>query len=480
MKINFKKQKSIVVTLAAAGFFVGCAPQNLSSLSKASQSISESLGCTNVKSKVFDSFYELLDETQAIPQASDFKTVLHEKLVSIKSEKQLSQSESDKLDQISDQLDEVIDLMLSESAKNPRLSVHEQIEKLIEYEMEDQSTRTIIETQQQVSAKMKQIKALSEEIPVDCAHPDKEAPLSASAVANAKMAKGLNMVFATAYQSCRVLDLPPMDASTPNVVGISRVGTHEDGIGGKRLVTDTKAVENSHYYMRGIASESSCVKTTPLIYDYGGKVSSSGNTLSFFKNAGSGTAALGVDCSGYVAASIAVSGLRYKPGLVTKPIYANQSASKYIDSAKSGFSCFENVTLTPAVSIKEGDIVGVSGHVVAVDKIGADPFGLKNVNSVDDCANLNYRNFDIVIAQSSPSKNGIGMNKYEVRDYINESGKMKTAFVEMGKQACLAKFQNKNIKPASSAWGFVRHKGTADCVAERAVLEGESCTRACL
>lgn len=466
--------------LSAAAVFVGCAPNNAASVSKAAQNISESLGCANVQSKVFDSFYELLDENQSIPMAGDLKLSLSQKLASIKAEKQLSQEESDRLDQISSKMDEVIDLMLSESAKNPSLTVRQQLEKLIEYEMEDQSSQSVIETQKQVSASMKEIKALSAELPMDCANPDKQTTMSASAVANSKMSKGSNMVFATAYQNCRVLDLPPMNAATPSVVGITRVGTHSDGIGGKRLVTDLKSVQNTHYYIRGIASESSCVKTSPLIYDYGGKVSSSGNKISFFKDAGSGTAALGLDCSGYIAAGIAVGGLRYKPGLPAKPIYANQGASKYIDAAKSGFTCFENVTVTPKLSIKEGDIVGVSGHVVTVDRIGADPFGLSLMKSAADCANINYKNFDIVVSQSSPSKNGIGINKYIVKDYVTESGKMQTAFVEMGKQACLAKFQNKNLKPASSAWGFVRHKGTAECVAERAVMEGEACTRACL
>ena len=138
------------------------------------------------------------------------------------------------------------------------------------------------------------------------------------------------------------------------------------------------------------------------------------------------------------------------------------------------------MTVTPTGSIKSGDIVGVVGHVLAVDTLGADPFGLKEMRTASDCAKVDYRKFDFVVSQSSPSKNAIGINKYEARFYLAESGKMQKAFVEMGRQACLAKFQNKNIKPASAEWGFVRHKGTAECVAPRAVIEGEVCTKACL
>ncbi len=455
---------------------------NTASLEKTSQGITDSLGCTNLQSNVFDSFYEMLGQDQAIPLAGDLKKALQKKLDNLKTENRFSKLDSEKLDRISAKLSEVVDLMLSESAKNPTITIREQIEKLIEYEMEDQSSAEIVSTHQKLHASLKEVSTLSKELDVDCATPNHEIGLPKVPAVDAKVSKGLNMVFANAYQSCRVLDLPPMDGSTPDVSGISRVGTHSDGVGGKRLISDMKKVQSTHYYIRGLASESSCVtvRDNPLIYDYGGKASTSGNTLNFQKNAGSGTAALGIDCSGYVSAGIAVAGLRYKPGLPNKTIYANQGARKFISASSSGFSCFENVTVTPTSGIKVGDIVGVNGHVVAIDRLGSDPFGLKNMRSASECSNVNYRNFDIVVSQSSPSKNGIGINKYIVRDYVAESGKMKTAFVEMAKQVCLAKFQNKNLKPSSSDWGFVRHKGTSECIAPRAMLAGESCTKACV
>ena len=116
----------------------------------------------------------------------------------------------------------------------------------------------------------------------------------------------------------------------------------------------------------------------------------------------------------------------------------------------------------PKQSILAGDIVGVNGHVVVVDRIGKDPFGLSAIKKVGDCANLNYKNFDIDVAQSSPSKNGIGINKYKISDYLDETTKMRIAFLDMGEQACLSKFQNINIKPKVSAWGFLRHKQTPE------------------
>lgn len=480
--IKIQSKLKIMVFLGMATVFVSCAPYKSQSLDQASQNISKSLGCSDMKSLVFDSFYEMIDQGQSVPLASDMKKSLQAEMDQLKSEKNLSTSEAKTVDQITVELFKVIDLMLEQTPDMTSASWKEQIQKIIEYEMQDQSSEKTIDSQDKINRALDRVKKLSETASLACNM--SYSPAKANAPIEAVVAslpKGVNRVFATAYQSCRVLDLPPMDENTPDVVGITRTGTHSDGIGGKREVTDLKSVQKTHYYIRGIATESSCVKVAnnPLIYDYGGEPSISGSTLNFFKNAGTGTAVLGVDCSAFVSSAIAVVGMRYKPNLQNKPIFTRQTSSKFIDAAKSGFTCFDNVTVTPKQSIVAGDILGISGHVVIVDRIGKDPFGLAAIKKESECSSLNYKNFDIDVAQSSPSKNGIGLNKFQVRNYLDETTKIRTAFVEMGKNACLAKFQQKNIKPKSADWGFIRHKGTSECLAPRVSLEGESCAKSC-
>ncbi len=484
MIIKIKNLKRVVF-VGAAFAIASCAPPQSLKVTQASKSISQSLGCSDMKSLVFDSFYEMIDQGQSVPLASDMKKSLRDEMNQVKSEKNLSADEVKVLDQITSELFTVIDLMLEQTPDMTSKSWKEQIQKIIEYEMQDQSTAKVIDSQLKINRALDRVSSLSQAAALACNMsyvPSKAVNASLPIeVSGVSLATGVNRVFATAYQSCRVLDLPPMDASTPNVVGITRTGTHADGIGGKREITDLKSVQKTHYYIRGIASENSCLKvaSNPLIYDYGGSPAISGTTLNFFKNAGSGTDALGVDCSAFVSSAIAVVGMRYKPNLDNKPIYTRQTSSKFIDAAQSGFTCFDNVTVTPKQSIVAGDILGISGHVVIVDRVGKDPFGLASISKEADCSNLNYKNFDIVVAQSSPSKNGIGLNKFDVRNYLDETTKIRTAFVEMGKQACLAKFQQKNIKPKSASWGFIRHKGTTECLAPRVSLEGETCAKSC-
>lgn len=507
-KSNFLSAATKAASALAICFLVaGCSQTHSQSVQQASKDISDSLGCSNVQSKIFDAFYAMIDQHQVVPAADELKRELQDKLqeLTLQSGNQLGTAAERKLlAALQKELDVLVDLMLAESKLNPGLPWKEQVQKIIEYEMEDQSDPVTAKSSKQISEKVKSIKKISENLGVACQSPDTTPPetspetspvtspeelhatpgttLPAPGVTKSTyMAKGLDRVFATAYQSCRVLDLPEMDRSTASVAGITRDGDHEDGIGGKRFITDLRAVQNTHYYIRGIASESSCreVRNNPLIYDYGGSPAVTSTSINFFTNAGTGTAALGVDCSAYISSGIAVAGLRYKPGLENKPIYIRQNSRKFIDAQASGFACFENVTVSKTASIKPGDIVGVIGHVLAVDKVGTDPFAIGLLKSASECATLDYKKFDIVVSQSSPSKNGIGINKYHLKDYLDETGKMRTAFTEMGKQACLAHFQNKNIKPKSSEWGFLRHKGSAECMAPRVTIAGESCTQKC-
>lgn len=490
--LNLKCIKILLSGLVCLLFGFGCAPQNSQAIQLASQNVTDSLGCTNVKSKIFDAFYELVDQRKVIPDPEQFKYELDQKIDQIILNKTI-QSESKQIQtleiqNLKQQLHLVVDSLLSQAKKDSSLTPQKLVQKLIEYELEDQSDANNLRIVQTLHTSEQQIKKLSQSLQLDCSNNNVSNPVSqfpaSGSDSETRFKLGTKKVFSTAYQSCRVLDLPELDSAVADISGIRIVGKHPDGIGSKREIADLKAVDNTHYYIRGIATESQCadVKRNPLIYDYGGEPAISKNVINFQVNAGTGTQVLGVDCSAYVSSIIAVSGMLYKPGVENKAIFIRQTSSKFINAAQSGFTCFDNVTVTPTESVKAGDIIGVKGHVVAIDQIGSDPFGLKLIKNISECSKLNYKNFDMVITQSSPSKNGIGINRYQVKDYLDESGpngKMTTAFVSMGQQACLAKFQNKNMKPNNSEWGFLRHKGTPECVAPRVTMVGESCTKKC-
>ena len=221
----------------------------------------------------------------------------------------------------------------------------------------------------------------------------------------------------------------------------------------------------------------------PLIYDYGGEPSVANNTLNFFQNAGDGSkTTLGIDCSAYVSSAIAAAGFRYKPGVDNKAVFVRQNSAKFISAKNSGFTCFDNITLTPSETIKPGDIAGVHGHVVMVDKVSADPFGIKKLSNISQCANISIDNFDFTISQSSPEKNGMGINKFIAKDYLaakSFDGKMRVLFTEMAKAQCQAYFGNKMVKPLNTEWGIIRHNGKPECLAPRIQMVSQSCVSQC-
>lgn len=479
-------------------FVVGCAKEP-SRIDESSQKAAEAIGCESFKSKVYDSMYDYLDNEQAAPNLADFTASLNEKIDAIALAQKIDNPET--IAQLKQNISDLYKLLIEKAAELKQTkTAKEHLQTIIEMEMEDQSTSENIQLNKQAAKQFAKIDASVKELDVQCGgevtpseptepsaptpiEPEPSTPEAPPHISQKNVITGSNNVLATAYQSCRVLEIPEITAATDDVQGIERFGTHEDGVGGKRRISSLSQVQSSHPYIKvsgGAVNGCFNVYKNPLIYDYGGSAYISNNVIDFSKNSGSGTEALGIDCSAYVSAAIAAGGLRYKPGLENKAIYIRQNSTKFINAKSSGFTCFNNVTATPKTSILPGDIVGVRGHVVIVDKIGADPFGLKRLRSISDCSSISTTYFDFSVSQSSPSKNGIGLNKYVAKDYLRESTKMTEAFVGIAKAACQAYFGSKNVATPSADYGALRHNGTSECLSPRIQMAYQSCVSQCM
>jgi hypothetical protein len=299
---------------------------------------------------------------------------------------------------------------------------------------------------------------------------------------------GLRVAFATSYQSCKVLDLPPMDNSTENLEGIAISGTHSNGVGKKRVYKNIPKIFASHYYYKNITPlTKSCYLPAkqPLIYDYGGKPSTSSDansTLDLFTNKGSGTSVLGIDCSGFIFSALARGGLRLSP---SKPIKAavvhGISAKMFKDPQKNGLSCFSPITVSAKQHLLGGEVVASSGHIIMIDDVGTDPFGVKNIKNPADCnlRTISSENFNFSIIQSSPYKNAIGIGKSKASAYLKESSSMRAGFEKYAVSACQAQF-GKNQTPKVSEITIVRNKDILECVNDNYIaFEKESCVSSC-
>lgn len=479
--------------LTSIALSVGCM-NNKARLVESSQKAAEAIGCDSFKSKVYDSMYDYLDNEQAAPLLSDFSSSLSEKIDAIVLAQKIDNPEA--VTNLKLNITNLYKVLIEKAAELKQTkSAKEHLQTIIEMEMEDVSTPENVRLNQVASKSFAKVDQAVKELDVQCGAETTE-PITGDgttepseitdgppAVAQKNVLVGSHNVFATAYQSCAALEIPEVSAATSDVQGIERYGTHADGVGGQRRVANLSSVQNTHPYIKVAGgAQSGCfnVRSNPLIYDYGGQAAISNNILDFSKNSGSGTSAFGIDCSAYVSAAVAAGGLRYKPGVDNKAVYTRQNSSKFINASNSGFTCFSNVTTTPTASIKAGDIVGVSGHVVIVDKVGADPFGLKRLKSATDCNSMATTYWDFIISQSSPSKGGIGLNRYVAKDYLRESTKMTTAFMGIAKASCQAYFGGKNVATPSSSYGIIRHKGTAECLSPKIQMAYQSCVSTCM
>jgi len=276
-----------------------------------------------------------------------------------------------------------------------------------------------------------------------------------------------------------------MKSSTPDAEGVEETGSYPGSWTGKfYAIKDHEALNRTHYYIKGFQPKKGCmdVKKYSMIYDFGGKpwtTTDPGSSLNYWKNNSDGSPGLGIDCSGYVFSSVAAGGLRLR---VNKQLKAAEvedyPASMYINPPDNGFSCLKKPPMGKSGTLKAGDIIASKYHVAIIERVGADPFGIM---SVGDCDQLTYRDFNFVIAQSSPDHGVIGINKYDAKEYLGSFTKFifRGGLEEYARSACKAFQSRTDTVVDSSSFGVSRHKLTPECLQNEIKLESQSCIDGC-
>ncbi|MGZ3744078.1 MAG: hypothetical protein ACXWRA_09585 [Pseudobdellovibrionaceae bacterium] len=469
-----------------------CAPKKFEAVQQVTSNTASAIGCSDFESKTWDALNGYLIEQKSMLTADELKVSLKGslKLVKVPS----GNLQETKLDALTQDISELYDILLSEAVNVEKIQDPQGLLELLSaLELGDHTTETKIQLQNKIEAQFAKIKKQVTAMGVQCAAPT---PEENNPVATPELIKtslplpvyGIRYTFATAYQTCQALDEPIMTKSTPDIddSAIRITGKHPDGVGNRRIISNVAALLHTHPYYKNVSNYANgCLKASsyPMIYDYGGKpfaLTGSNSTLDFFKDSGNGTQVLGTDCSGFVYTGIATAGLRLNPGQAVKASGVNGiSSTMFVEPDKNGLGCFAKITLTPKLDLQAGDIVAVPGHVIMIDSVGSDPFGLNGIRTVDACSNLEPKDFDFVIIQSSPSKNAVGMNRYQARDYLYESDKMRAGLVKYAYYACLARVNNRSYTPNLGSLSVIRHRLTSECLGPRIKLAQESCVQSC-
>lgn len=507
-----ERMKKHYLYLSFLGALTACAPQNQSAVESIAANTAQDIACKNpnLEAKLWDGLKTYLIEQKQIPAAQDMKKALHAKIEKLTAHN--GQLNSADIAKINSNLDALIDSLLSEAPQGERVESSAQLLGLLSaIDVGDRSTVFRSYIQDRVRGNLTALKKTIQSYDLNCNTTPEASPSSpiknpseetaAPVVANydydyqKKQAKdagvsaavfGERWAFATAYQSCQSLQAEALSAKTADIQGIKITGKHPDGIGNRRMIASLSDVQATHPYLKDISTYGkTCfnVRQNPLIYDYGGKpyaTTAANSPIDLHKDNGDGTSVLGIDCSGFVFTSMAAAGLKLQAG---RSLKASDSwawgSTSYVEPQKNGLTCLAKISVSPATSLKAGDIVAVQGHVILIDKVGADPFGIAGARTEKDCAAVTSQGFDFIIAQSSPSVGAVGINHFEAKDYLPTEEKMNVGLQKYAYYACLARLNNKAYAPNLGTLSVVRHKGTAECLAPRVALAHESCIQNC-
>ena len=305
---------------------------------------------------------------------------------------------------------------------------------------------------------------------------------------------GARKVMATAYQSCQVLDvnlMPLVPDHTSDIAGIVETSWHGIGDGIRRNISSIEQVNATHYYLSRLQKSfpyQGCpnIFQTPLIFDFGGKPYLTSNPypqVNLFKNYGSGTSALGVDCSGFAVAALASSGLRIKRNHPIGNNMVGLSSWMLKDPEGSGLNCLQRIHSTNRYPLLPGDIISAKGHVVIIDRIYKDPvsqlldpFGLSKVRSAGECTNIHLGKFQFSIIQSTSEFNGMGINRIHIKDTAHPE--LASDLIQHATNACYEKFKMSSNKPIHDIT-ISRHTQDAQCMEDEWYLVGQECLTDC-
>tara|TARA_B110001454_G_scaffold219192_1_gene251234 strand:- start:120311 stop:121801 length:1491 start_codon:yes stop_codon:yes gene_type:complete len=301
-------------------------------------------------------------------------------------------------------------------------------------------------------------------------------------VVTSDLIASMRKVLAVTYQSCQVLEKKPLDKTDKNVQGITEECCHEGG-GLIRHIASLSQVQATHPYLQtSYGSQCVDIRKKPLIYDFGGRPAfTRGSTgkLNFFTNYG-GSEVLGYDCSAMVYTVVMGAGFRLKENkmFVASDVVAAQSR-QFLDPESKGWNCLDSVDFAAETEepMLAGDIASMDGHTFMIYRAGKDPYGIENLT---DCKMVDSQNFDFDLMQSSPSKDGVGINVYVGKDYLLTNSTMEKGFVEYAKNYCERKKNGSTKKIKLSYFSLVRLSTKSSCRMPAVSMANESCVQECI
>ena len=269
-------------------FLVSCTvdSQKDSKLVQLNRDVQRVLTCPNMRSEVFSSYYNAYGNLDGEEMGSEISSLVTQDL----------QKPVQKIHQIMTK--EIKKLQIAGLRNEHGNEGRDPVLHLIRLEMRSHIDPQYDELNQKLDEALGAASYEAKAQGLPCQAPEDEPADSASPTAAAL--EGAYWTMATAYQSCGVIQLPPITLAVPDLKGVVKDDMIDD-VGWGRRYTDIAALKQTDYYLQNQTYQPPCTDLShPLVYDYGGvPVIKSSTLISLFENSGGGPA-IGIDCLAFI------------------------------------------------------------------------------------------------------------------------------------------------------------------------------------
>lgn len=249
-------------------------------------------------------------------------------------------------------------------------------------------------------------------------------------------------IFQHFYQNSEAYNLPPYEFFKHGE--LKGFGMVENPIskGKNSFIKDLSLAQSSQYYIDCKAYPTLPICLTPPSYIWGGmgwyEKNQKEELLFNLHGNNALTTSLaqhpGLDCSGFTYAVFNNAKLRVTNDLTLTPSFEtadNTPARSYMNLDEK--SCFNEIMYSPKMNdqLKSGDVIVWKTHIILIDTVGSDPFGISHIKRRKDCT-IDKIKPDASTMIILNSKGGISklsskvVTTYKINSYFNKSHRLLT------------------------------------------------------
>lgn len=244
----------------------------------------------------------------------------------------------------------------------------------------------------------------------------------------------MEQIFNHFYQNTKAYTKSPYEFLIHGELKGYKTRNNPKSKGKNSFVNNLRLAQKSQYYLKCSGNNKDLLCQTPPSYLWGGMGWYDRNEKGeFFLNLHGNdelTTKLsghpGLDCSGLAYAIFSNAKLRVTSDLTRNPSFetADNTPARSYKETEAPTSCFKNITqdFASIYDLLPGDVIVWKKHMLLVDSVGSDPFGINHIQEITKCdiKNIKPENASMIVVNSKGSMER--RHSYEIsKKYISNT-----------------------------------------------------------